>query len=341
MNRVDDTEFSWVSEMSESVASVYMGQPYQTMLAKNDISKSLLLKCRVRGETGYLPMLIRDLGDGCKEAYSAYGYGGLIGNLTLHESDVDILRRFLATASILALFVRHSPFLSNQNQWPPSSTELNRYTYATSLRLTESFDEYLKEIPQKLRWSVNYARRAGLQVTFLPLSVCPTEHIKAFYKLYSDLMQQKQTSSYYLFSEEFFIEHSRALDSACELAEIVDKETGKLLAGAFFLLDEAGWAHYHLSAATPGVMKLQGMELLIASALQRYGNNGYNKMHLGGGHALDESDGLSRFKSKFSTEHLNFCCTKLVCDESRYQDEREKMVLKNPSYFLIADARGQ
>lgn len=336
-----DVEFSWASEMAGVAAPVYMGHAYQSMLAENDRSKSRLLKCMTRGEAVYLPMLVKDLGDGCKEAYSAYGYGGLVGPLTLTDTDIEHMRHYLAAESILALFIRHSPFLTNQHRWPTSLTELNRYTYATTLQPSDSFDTYLKGIPQKLRWSVNYARRAGLQVTFRPLSECPTDRIRTFYQLYSGLMHQKQTSGYYLFSEDFFTEHGRALSAHCELAEILDEENGNLLAGAFFLLDETGWVHYHLSAATPSAMKLQGMELLIASALQRYGNSGYCNMHLGGGHALDESDGLSRFKSKFSTERLDFYCTKLVCDMGSYQCERAKIPLKNPTYFLISDARGQ
>ncbi len=325
--------------MAGLVAPVYMGHAYQTMLSTNDATNARLLKCTTQSATSYLPMLISDLGDGRKEAYSAYGYGGLFGNLSLHEAEADQLRCFLASESILAIFIRHSPFLSNHAQWPSGSTELNRYTYATTLQPSDGFETYLTCIPQKLRWSVNYARRAGLHVTFHSLADCATDRISAFYQLYSELMYQKQTSAYYLFSEDFFIEHGRALSAHCELAEIHDEENGNLLAGAFFLLDETGWVHYHLSAATPSAMKLQGMELLMASALQRYGNSGYRNMHLGGGHSLDESDGLSRFKSKFSTERLDFFCTKLVCSESAYEIERARIPLNNPNFFLISDAR--
>lgn len=336
-----DIEFSWVPDMADVVAPVYMGRAYQTMLSINDGSDVRLLKCRTQSATSYLPMLIRDLGDGRKEAYSAYGYGGLLGDLTLREPAADQLRCFLASESILAIFIRHSPFLSNHAQWSSASTELNRYTYSAALQPSDSFETYLTGIPQKLRWSVHYARRAELRVTFYPLADCPTERIIAFYRLYSELMHQKQTSAYYLFSEDFFIEHARALSAHCELAEIRDEKNGDLLAGAFFLFDETGWVHYHLSAAMPSAMKLQGMELLMVSALQRYGNKGYSNMHLGGGHALNESDGLSRFKSKFSTERLEFFCTKLICDVGGYQSERAKIPLKNPAHFLISDARGQ
>ncbi len=326
--------------MAGLVAPVYMETTYQTMLSTYDGSDARLLKCSTKGATGYLPILIRDLGNDCREAYSAYGYGGLLGDLKLSKLETDQLQCFLASESILAIFIRHSPFLSNHNQWPTSSTELNRYTYSTVLKPSENFDTYLASIPQKLRWSVNYARRAGLHVTFHSLADCSTDRISAFYQLYSELMHQKQTSAYYHFSEDFFIDHAHTLHAHCELAEVHDEENGNLLAAAFFLFDETGWVHYHLSAATPSAMKLQGMELLMASALQRYGNSDYHKMHLGGGHALDERDGLSRFKSKFSTERLDFFCTKLVCNAEAYRSERAKNPLKNPNFFLISDARG-
>ena len=248
---------------------------------------------------------------------------------------------FLSGESILAVFIRHSPFLGNQRFWPERLTELNRHTYSVKLKPCETFDDYLKGIPQKLRWSVNFARRSGLNVSFRPLADCADSRIKAFYQLYSELMLQKQTSGYYLFSEQFFLDHAHMLGDQCELAEIVSQDTGHLIAAAFFLLDETGWVHYHLSAARPDAMKLQGMELLMASAIYRYGNSEYSALHLGGGHALDESDGLSRFKAKFSTERLDFFCTKLVCDDVGYQRERKAVPLKNPDFFLVSDARGQ
>jgi hypothetical protein len=336
---MSDIEFSWASEMTGVVAPVYMAHAYQSMLSVNDCSDTLLLQCMKNGAVSYIPMLVKDLGEGLKEAYSAYGYGGLLGGMVLSEEDIERMRHCLAAKSILALFVRHSPFLSNQSCWPSGLTELNRYTYATRLRLSDAFDAYVKEIPQKMRWSVNYALRAGLRVNFRPVSKCSDNQIQVFYKLYSGLMQEKQTSSYYLFSEDFFLRHGLALGEDCEFAEILHAQSGKLLAGAFFMLDRTGWVHYHLSAAFPSAMRLQAMELLIASAMQRYGNMGYQNMHLGGGHALDESDGLSRFKSKFATDRLEFFYTKLVCDRNTYEFERARVPLNSPKLFLISDAR--
>ena len=335
-----DVEFAWVDDADVAPASVYLGRAYQSMLADHDGTEPRLLKIRAGGQSAYLPILLKGLGNGCSEAYSAYGYGGLFGQLVLSDAHVEAMRAFLARESVVCMFIRHSPFLRNELRWPDALTELNRHTYAIALQPIQAFDDYLARLPQKVRWSVNFARRAGLGVRFTPLSELNSGSLQAFYALYAGLMLQKKTSDYYLFSERFFQEHAHVLGKQCELAEIVDPVTGDLMAGALFLIEETGWAHYHLSAAQPEAMKQQGMELLLASAIYRYGNQGMRGLHLGGGHLLDETDGLSRFKAKFSTERLAFFCTKLVCDEAAYRQERARLPLSKPNFFLVSDARG-
>lgn len=78
----------------------------------------------------------------------------------------------------------------------------------------------------------------------------------------------------------------------------------------------------------------------MLSALHRYGQRGLTALHLGGGHALDESDGLSRFKSKFADRKLEFHCSAIVCNADAYAHERDRLPLAHPLFFLISDARG-
>ena len=320
-------------------APIYMSERYQSLFAAQDASEARMLLCRAGNQVAWLPLLVRKVGDGIHEAYSAYGYGGLFGELLLTDECMDRLRAFLSDAGIVALFLRHSPFLANQSLVPNHLTRLNRITYAATLQDKSTFTDYLAGMPQKLRWSANYAMRAGLTVAFHPIAEFKHDKILAFYRHYTTLMAAKGTSDYYRFSESFFLEHARLLGKDCELAEVTDNE-GQLLAGAFFLLDRSGWAHYHLSAACKKSMKLQGMELLMLSALHRYGQRGFSALHLGGGHALDESDGLSRFKSKFADRKLEFHCSGVVCDLDAYARERNRLPLAHPSFFLISDARG-
>ena len=331
---------SWAPlDSVRAVAPIYMHERYQLLIAGYDGCQARILVCCDGERTSFLPLLVKEIGKGLYEAYSAYGYGGFLGELVLSNNDIVALKSYLAEEGIVALFLRHSPFLSNQLLLPNGLSSLNRYTYISDLRVDNSFADHLMRAPQKLRWSANYALRAGLDVVFHSLDHCSSEKIYSFYLQYAALMADKAASCYYHFTHEFLQNHARYLGADCELAEITDP-SGQSLGGALFLLDGSGWVHYHLSAVSRDAMKLQGMELLMLSALHRFGARGYLKLHLGGGHALDESDGLSRFKSKFASQKLEFHCSKLICDESAYARERSRLPLAHPSLFLISDARG-
>lgn len=332
--------FAWREPGVDDVPTVYLAGAYQQLFADHDGGRARVLHCSRAGRSALLPLLVREIGPGVHEAYSAYGYGGLAGDLSLSPHDLERLRGFLAAAGIVCVFVRHAPFLGNQARWPSEFVELNRRTYAALLPSESSFEAYLDGLPQKLRWSVRFALRGGMRVDFTPLDVCPAPRLDAFYRLYAGLMCGKKTGEYYLFSAQFFRAHAQRLGGACELAEITDPATGEPVAAALFLLDARDWTHYHLSAASPAGMKAQAMELLLAAACHRYGSRGYRRLHLGGGHALDETDGLSRFKRKFAHERLDFACSRLVCDGAAYARERERLPLAHPSFFLVGDARG-
>lgn len=334
-----DIKFSWDLFSSLPTCPIYMEDCYHNLFSLYDKADAKLVKIIKNNEIAWIPLLTRTLDSGNTEAYSVYGYGGIIGKVQLSSSEVVSLCNFLYESSIISVFIRNSPFLHNENSWPESRRELNRHTYGTTLKPHVNLDSYLKNIPQKLRWSVNFARRSGLSVDFFPLLDCAPNFIQEFYQLYLELMLEKKTSQYYLFTEDFFIDHIHILGNKCELARIIDPESGKLLAAAFFLLDQNGWVHYHLSAAQKKAMKLQAMELLIAEAIIRYGQSKYGHLHMGGGHLLDESDGLSRFKSKFSSNRFEFYCTKLICNNEAYQKERQSLPLRNPNFFLISEAR--
>ena len=333
------SKFEWTPEFDDIHSTVYASKAYQKLFADNDGSEARVLKISSQGEHAYLPLLVKDLGNGAKEAYSAYGYGGLMGSVNLSEADVESLRNYLSDDSILAMFIRHSPFLNNHEQWPASSVALNRYTYKADLLSHNSFEEYLKTIPQKIRWSANYAIRSGLKISFHKLSECPHSKIMAFSHLYTSMLEKKNTSAYYFFEPKFFINFAESLGNSCEFVEIVDSKNENLCAGAFFLLDTDKWAHYHFSAVKKDMMNLQAMELLMTSAVYRYGRAGYQALYLGGGHSLDENDGLSRFKKKFASTKEKFFCTKTICQELKYKKERNRLQLKSPKFFLISDAR--
>lgn len=316
---------------------LYFDVRYQTIMATYGNSKLALLTAKVNDEVNLLPMLVKNLGDGICEAYSAYGYGGFIGNIKLSSQQVESLKCYLAETGIVSLFIRHSPFLNNKNLIPAESSELLKYTYTVDLTYHDTFTNYLKTIPRKQRSTARSALKKGINVEFYPLNCCAYKKLQLFYTIYRDLASNKGFSDFHKLSESFFLDHAKVLKSDCEFAEITDSN-GQVIGGALFLIDSTGWIHYHFSA----VMRGQGreiMEYLILRAIYKYGNQGYLAIHLGGGHKLDESDGLSIFKRKFATRTMEFYCSKLICNQATYERERSRLPLKHSSRFLISDAR--
>lgn len=332
--------WKWSNRKLPDVHPIYHDADYQRLFAEYDGSTPRLLEGKSDSGLAYLPILVKDLGGGLSEAYSAYGYGGFLGKNCLSEPDIGQLTTFLAAESVIALFLRHSPFLGNENEVPPKFRELNRFSYSVALKRHDSLNSLLASMPQKIRWSVNYAQRSGVAVHFFPSDSLQTEHLVEFHALYKRVMLEKQAAPYYHFSEDHFRNHARLLGSNCELAILTEANTDKTIGGALFLLDNTLRAHYHLSAASPNAMKAQGMDYLIASAMYRYGRAGFRSIHLGGGHMLSEQDGLSKFKMKFANERHEFHCSKIVCDEAAYHHERRRHPLRYPSLFLVSDARG-
>lgn len=331
---------SWLPKLEETPNSVYMSGSYQRIFSCYDNSNPVAVSIEIDGSKLYLPLLVRDVGYGVREAYSAYGYGGGMGHAILDDYGISCLKGFLASSSIASVFIRHSPFLDNRVCFPDSVTELNRITYSVRLRLFDGIEDVLSGFSPQLRRHVNISRKNGFSARITPALECGEDRVLTFYNIYRELMTSKNAGGYYIFSDSFFVDHVVKLGNRCDLVEVFDKSSGAVVAAAFFLKDGSGWVHYHLGAGSLLAMDNHAMKLLFASAIEYYGNRGYQFMHLGGGHSLDESDGLSRFKSGFSDGRHGFYCSKIICDELIYKQERARVNLTRPELFLISDARG-
>jgi lipid II:glycine glycyltransferase (peptidoglycan interpeptide bridge formation enzyme) len=285
--------------------------------------------------------MVRSLMGGGAEAFSSYGYGGLYGDPTpISDDDLNNLTLFLAKEGICCLFLRHAPFLDNHRYWPDSVLEINRYTYQVALSPSKSIDAHLRSLPQKLRASVNRAKRGGLRVEAVDTTLMD-QSMEKFCRLYNTRMSALDSDAFYRFDLPFFMEHKSRLGKACRLLVVKSEASNAVIAGALFLADtEFHHVHYHLSAADHEAMRCQAMELLMSTAIYDFGVEGFSILHLGGGQLLDETDGLSRFKRKFASHRLDFFISKIICDPKEYERLRGLQPLRYPSRFLIGDARG-
>jgi len=328
---------SLIDGLKDDEFCIYFSKSYQKLFARIYNSNFQCIKISKSGKTFFLPLIIRKLKDNNYEAFSSYGYGGLIGEETkLSIKEIKSLRNFLSGENIHSLFIRHSPFLENHNFWPDELIEENRFTYETTLTFASDYSSFKKSLRQKLRSSINHAEKNNFLVDYLEKP--QKSLLMEFYKLYRSRMKDLSSPKFYFFDYQLFQDHFVNFSERCKLLLVKNSES-KIVAGAIFLCDpKSKIVHYHLSASSREGLKHQCNELLMTYAMFIFGKNGYKKMHLGGGIKYDESDGLSRFKRKFANKKNIFYLTKLICNSDLYFQTRSFYKLINREFFLIGDA---
>lgn len=315
---------------------IYFYNEYLELFSEYEGTDFIIYEFETGGKKYYLPLLVHQV-SGYKELFSSYGYGGVI-SLGPPDDFLEIFEHFLERLSmegVVDIFLRNTPFLSNEIYIPEKYNTLNRMTYLRELGEDTSLDILKGRVSQSVRWALNHALKNNLKVEFMSKDNFDERVVHDFYNLYLRLMKEKETSDFYYFSESFFKKHFEKLPDNCELAYI--HFDGTMIAGAMFLLDNL-YVHYHFSAVDRSYSKLQPMDLLLSEAIVRYTNKGKKYFHFGGGLSLEGNDGLSRFKKKFSTMERKFYLSKIIVQEQEYISLRRKYNVLHSDMFLIRDA---
>jgi len=339
-------DFLFVKKIENINVPIYFTENYLKIIADNDKSEYKILKIILKDSSEiYLPFLIKEINKNIYEAYSAYGYGGFYSNNYNNEvlklelkSNWEELKNFMKDNNIIDLFLRNSPFLLNHDFVPEKFNELNRTTFIRKLKPYNNLEEFTKNTKGKLRRSINCAVKNGVKVEFRRYGDLEKNELSDFYRIYIEAMKHNEADDYYFFKIEFFKKHFDLFKDNCELALGMEKGSNKIIGGSIFLLDDLRLVHWHFSAFNRDYSKYQIMYLLLAEAILRYANLGENMLHLGGGISIEGNDGLSKFKSKFATNKLNFYISKIIFDKEKYYKLRKKYQVFNSKLFLIKDA---
>ena len=331
-------KYSLIDKAEDDEMYIYWSKSYQEIFSRIYKSVNKYIKIEKNNKVAFIPIIIRKLDLNNFEAFSPYGYGGIFGqDIHLSDKDIKILKEYLSENRIHSLFIRHSPFSDNYLSWPKEITEANRITYLSRLENHFNFDSYKKTLKQKIRASINYAQKNGFYCESIDNPI-EDGSLKDFYKLYLTRMIEIRSQSFYHFDYKFFEDHFINFYCKCKLI-VIKNEFREIVSGALFLCDyPKKIVHYHLSGSSREALKNQCNELMISYVNFHFGKLGYEIMNLGGGLKFDESDGLSRFKKKFSNYKKTFYITKLVCDSKTYLETRKSFLLKDNFMFLIGDA---
>lgn len=333
-------QYSFIDNAKDSEQSIYFSKSYLNIFSRIYKSNFKYLKIVHKEKNAFIPLIIRKLDLNNYEAFSPYGYGGIFGeDIYISNEDIKHLKDYLSKINIHSLFIRHTPFTDNYLKWPKEVIEPNRITYQAELINHLNFQSFKKKLKQKNRASINHAEKYEFYYSVLD-NLNNQNSIGEFYQLYLSRMIEIKSSKFYYFDYKFFEDHLIKFLDRCKLIVIKNK-FGKIVCGALFLCDyQNKIVHYHLSASSKEALNNQCNDFMISYALFYFGKAGYEIMNLGGGLKFDESDGLSKYKRKYSNLKKTFYITKLICDSNKYLATREKFLYKKTrnNLFLIGDA---
>jgi lipid II:glycine glycyltransferase (peptidoglycan interpeptide bridge formation enzyme) len=191
------------------------------------------------------------------------------------------------------------------------------------MNLTLEPEEILMAMKTTTRNEVRQAIKNGINVVFKDKPT--SKDIKIFYEIYLETMNRLESSNYYKFSFDFFLNTFNLLEEKAELVFVYKNDN--LLSSAIFLLSD-NISHYHLSGSLHQYLPLRPNNIMLYQAALRYKLMEKKYLHLGGGYKGNDS--LFSFKEGFNKNSLlDFYIGSKVFDEKAYNAIVRKWKEKN------------
>ncbi len=238
-----------------------------------------------------------------------YGYGGFLVEGNGIEELKEEYEIFCKKEKIVCEFVRFHPLLENWKGLKNLYTDI--HLGETVFMNTESEEIIWQNIISKNRNMIRKAQKSGLEVFWTR----DPEIIAPFMEIYNATMDKDEATDYYYFGKEFY--ESILNDLKQNAMWFYAKKEGEIAAIAIFMFANKK-IHYHLSASRREYQNLAPTNLLLYEAAVWGANNGYKKLHMGGGVGSGH-DSLYKFKKAFNrAEDAEFHIGKKIFDNETY-----------------------
>jgi hypothetical protein len=264
-----------------------------------------------------VPLIVRTLADGMKDAISPYGYSGVYASPSLSpqqigqawSATIDRLREL----NVISVLLRHSPLVA-QAPGIPGLISILRGHPTIALEPADA-DSAWSGLAGTCRTRIRKAIKNGYTGDVRQASSEDLAPFGVFRRLYEGTMTRLDAAPLYFFSDEYYKGLLESLGPNLLLAEVRDA-TGVPVSSAL-LMRHDHLLHYHLSGSSPDDARMGSNNLMMWTATQFAVEQGLSQFHLGGG--LDQRDGLFHFKHTFGGRELAYNVTGLIIDHEHYQ----------------------
>jgi len=264
-----------------------------------------------------VPLILRSLVDGAKDATSPYGYSGVYASPSL--SSVQVQQAWSATVNclrqlgVISVLLRHSPLVPQAPDLPGLRSIISGHP--TIVLEPVDHDSAWSDPEKNCRKKIRKALKNGYTGKVRLATSQDLESGSDFRRLYELTMQRLDAEPRYFFSDDYFMELLDGLGSNLLIAEVRDQRG--VVASSALLMRHAQRLHTHLSCSRPNNAQMGSNNLLIWTATQFAIDHDLRQFHLGGG--VSSRDSLFTFKHSFGGRELEYRVTGLIIDHERYQ----------------------
>jgi hypothetical protein len=285
-----------------------------------------------------VPLILRELSDGTKDAISPYGYSGVYARPSL--SSVQVLEAWSGTVEalrdldVISVLLRHSPLVPQARELPGLRSIVSGHP--TIVLEPVDTDSAWNGLEKRCRTKIRKALRNGY-----------TGHVRAagrqdlapggdFRRLYDATMHRVDAAPLYYFSDQYFSALLDGLGSNLLIAEVLDSQG--VVCSTSLLMRHAERIHGHLAGSNAGDAAMGTNNLLKWVAIEFALDQGLRQFHLGGG--VGPGDSLLKFKRSFGGRELEYAVSALVIDDAAYQSqiERQAKELDTTADALLASS---
>ena len=271
----------------------------------------MALPCALLVEDGprslLLPLVMRTIDGGGRDACSPYGYPGPIvtGGADRQFEREALLAgvRLLHDEGVVSLFIRTHPLL---NPEPPDGVGVVvRHGDTVSVDLTLPADVQWSQTRRNHRQQIRRALDAGYVVSVDE----DWQHFDAFKSLYRLTMEQRSADAYYFFDDTYFEALRQALGDRVHVATATK---GGIVAAAGMFVETGGLVQMHLTGHDERLAADQPMKLVFHHVRTWCTERGDRVLHLGGGrggaeHRCSTSRPASHRCASRSIPYVSWC----------------------------------
>jgi CelD/BcsL family acetyltransferase involved in cellulose biosynthesis len=303
---------AWRSLLARAPHDFYHLTSYVQLSAARESGVVRAVLVEDRDRKLLLPLIVRAIPGGTRDATTPYGYSGPIGLGLEHPSFVAAafqeVRRVLAAEGIVSLFVRFHPVL---NQVVPEGTGLVvDHGDAVAIDLTQSAEAIWQDTRKNHRRQIARSIRLGLTVELDGTD----DAFEAFKALYRATMKRVGAAPYYSFDDSYFDDFRSAMG---QRMRVVVVRVGSDVAAAGLFIEEDGIVEHHLSGSDERFARLAPTKIMTHFMRGWARERGNRWLHIGSGNRPTD-DALLHFKCGFATARHRFRTLRMVVNTAEY-----------------------